>query len=36
MNEGYIAKNLSRKAEDYLEAILNVTLEKGMPDERCG
>jgi DtxR family Mn-dependent transcriptional regulator len=23
------AKNLSRKAEDYLEAILNVTLEKG-------
>ena len=29
MNEGYIAKNLSRKAEDYLEAILNVTLEKG-------
>jgi DtxR family Mn-dependent transcriptional regulator len=29
MKEGYIAKHLSRKAEDYLEAILNVTLEKG-------
>jgi DtxR family Mn-dependent transcriptional regulator len=29
MEEGYIAKHLSRKAEDYLEAILNVTLEKG-------
>ncbi|WP_342770496.1 MULTISPECIES: metal-dependent transcriptional regulator [unclassified Methanoculleus] len=29
MNNGYIVKNLSRKAEDYLEAILNVTLEKG-------
>lgn len=27
-HKGYI-KNLSRRAEDYLEAILNVTLEKG-------
>ncbi len=26
---GYDVKNLSRTAEDYLEAILNVTLEKG-------
>ncbi|GAB7015019.1 metal-dependent transcriptional regulator [Methanogenium cariaci] len=29
MEDGHIAKHLSRKAEDYLEAILNVTLEKG-------
>ena len=29
MNNGYTVKNLSRTAEDYLEAILNVTLEKG-------
>lgn len=29
MKNGYTVKNLSRTAEDYLEAILNVTLEKG-------
>lgn len=29
MASGYITGHLSRKAEDYLEAILNVTLEKG-------
>ncbi|WP_165076948.1 metal-dependent transcriptional regulator [Methanogenium sp. MK-MG] len=29
MEDGYITRHLSRKAEDYLEAILNVTLEKG-------
>ncbi len=29
MENGYITGHLSRKAEDYLEAILNVILEKG-------
>lgn len=29
MANGYVTGHLSRKAEDYLEAILNVTLEKG-------
>jgi DtxR family Mn-dependent transcriptional regulator len=29
MENRYTVKNLSRTAEDYLEAILNVTLEKG-------
>ncbi len=29
MENGFVIRHLSRRAEDYLEAILNVTLEKG-------